>query len=69
MSNCIDCNLLTCPNQGYSKPACTSFESDGPQYEVYTFNERTGSENVHLFYTQDAADAFMRCQPQHKMAH
>lgn len=40
-----------------------------PQFEVYTFDERTGSERIHLFYTRDAADKFLARQPAHLMAH
>lgn len=69
MSSCYHCNMATCPDQGKKQTACADFESDEPQYEVYTFNESTGSENIHLFYTQEAADAFVRRQPSWKMAH
>jgi hypothetical protein len=69
MRNCADCNMLTCPHQGLDSEACSHFERDEPQYEAYTFDERTGSERIHLFYTVDARDAFVRRQPQWKMAH
>lgn len=44
-------------------------EQDEQVFEVYTFNERTGSENIHTFSTQEAADRFLARQPAHKMAH
>ena len=44
-------------------------EQDEQVFEVYTFNERTGSENIHTFRTQEAADRFLASQPAHKMAH
>ncbi len=68
MDNCIDCVLVSCPDQGHNQTAC-AFIKFAPEFEVYTFNERTGSENIHLFYTQEAADAFLRRQPSHLMAH
>jgi len=42
---------------------------DTPVFEVYTFEESTGSERVHSFSTQKAADEFRNRQPDHKMAH
>ena len=44
-------------------------EEEKEVFEVYTFNERTGSENIHTFRTQEAADRFLARQPAHKMAH
>jgi len=44
-------------------------DDDEPQYEVYTFNENTGSETIHFFYTQEEANKFMKQQADHKMAH
>ena len=69
MTTCFHCRHQECRSQGTKERACESYEDDEPQFEVYTFNESTGSENIHLFYTQEAADAFIRRQPQHKMAH
>lgn len=69
MNSCRNCNFITCPNQGSDDDACDQHQEAEPQFEVYTFNERTGSENIHTFYTQEAADAFLRRQPSHRMAH
>ena len=40
-----------------------------PEFEAYTFDERTGSERIHFFHTEAARDAFVARQPSHKMAH
>ncbi len=67
--SCMHCNFVTCPNQGTHSEECEQFQPMEPQYEVYTFDERTGSERIHLFYTQAGADAFLKRQPPHLMAH
>ena len=40
-----------------------------PQFEVFWFDDRTGSERSACFYTQEAADKFMRSKPCYAMAH
>lgn len=40
-----------------------------PEFEVYWFDERIGSERVEAFYTQAAADEFRKRLPGHYMAH
>lgn len=58
-----------CSTRDISNTTCLNFEAEQPLYEAYTFDERTGSERIHLFYTQEAADNFIRRQPPHLMAH
>lgn len=60
---------VSCSTRDSSNTTCLNFECEEPLYEAYTFDERTGSERIHLFYTQEAADAFIRRQPPHLMAH
>lgn len=40
-----------------------------PEFEAYVFDERIGSERIHLFKTETARDAFISRQPSWKMAH
>lgn len=69
MNTCRNCNCITCPGQGTDEIACRHYGNDEPQFEAYTFNERTGSENIHFFHTAEARDAFVARQPSWKMAH
>ena len=48
---------------------CYRCEESEPQFEAYTFDESTGSERIHLFYTAEARDKFLQRQPSHVMAH
>jgi hypothetical protein len=67
--SCKSCSLYNCPQQGTHATECEQYQFAEPQYEVYTFDERTGSERIHLFYTQAGADAFLKRQAPHLMAH
>ena len=67
---CTECaRRFDCLTRDDWTVSCLDFECEEPLYEAYTFDERTGSERIHLFYTQEAADAFIRRQPPHRMAH
>ena len=55
--------------KAFVRVTCERDEPDEPEFEAYTFDERTGSERVHQFYTAEARDKFLARQPQHLMAH